>query len=154
MNAEQLRLYLIRPTLEYLGMGGLNAENLLLGTAAQESALGQYIKQVGGGPAEGIFQMEPMTESDIWENFIVYNNALEAKMRMLLIPNSTGMPQLIINLAYSVAMARLQYRRFPEPLPADVEGMAALWKKRYNTFSGKGTALEFIENYRHYVEPH
>lgn len=36
------------------------AVNLLLGTAAQESEFGKYIRQIRG-PALGVFQMEPAT---------------------------------------------------------------------------------------------
>ena len=32
---------------------------LLMGTCAQESTMGKYRKQLGNGPALGIFQMEP-----------------------------------------------------------------------------------------------
>ena len=46
------------------------AENLLMGTAAQESALGEYIRQLGNGPALGIFQMEPETFDDIVRNYL------------------------------------------------------------------------------------
>lgn len=58
MDKRQLR-NLIRRVL--IGIGGYSeeAENLLMGTAAQESALGEYIRQLGNGPALGIFQMEP-----------------------------------------------------------------------------------------------
>lgn len=45
-----------------------SAVNLLLGTAAQESAFGTYLRQIGGGPARGVFQMAPATAKDIWEN--------------------------------------------------------------------------------------
>ena len=38
-----------------------NAEELLMLTAACESNLGHYFKQLGGGPALGIFQVEPAT---------------------------------------------------------------------------------------------
>ena len=40
------------------------AENLIMGTAAQESGF-TYIKQLGGGPALGMFQVEPATAEDI-----------------------------------------------------------------------------------------
>jgi hypothetical protein len=45
-------------------LASLNAIQLLMGTAAQESHLGTYLKQING-PALGVFQMEPNTEIDI-----------------------------------------------------------------------------------------
>ena len=152
MRPEILRDHVIAPVLKYMDMHSVEAENLLLGTAAQESQMGRYIHQLGAGPAKGVWQMEPTTESDIWENFITYRDDLDAKMRMMLPPQPVpGTSPLLHNLAYSCAMARLQYRRAPEPLPDTVEGMASLWKLRYNTPQGKGTEEEFIENYHRYV---
>ncbi|MEE9541175.1 MAG: hypothetical protein V3V85_06750, partial [Candidatus Thorarchaeota archaeon] len=47
------------------------AVNLLLGTVYQESTINgiTHLKQVGG-PALGIYQIEPDTEHDTWENYL------------------------------------------------------------------------------------
>ena len=148
----------MRPTLKYLDPVipySLDAENLLLGTCAQESAMGEYLVQLGGGPARGIYQMEPRTEADIIINFLKNRKDL-----LLIINNATVgtenrlLDDLTSNLFYATAMARVHYWRVPEPLPAhdDVEGMAYYWKKHYNTFKGKGTVIEFFDNYARYVE--
>ncbi len=44
---------------------------LLLGTAAAESAFVHRF-QLGGGPARGLWQMEPKTASDIFLNYLIY----------------------------------------------------------------------------------
>ena len=67
MNKVTLR-NLITSVLKELNLHSDNAVNLLMGTAAQESHLGKYRKQIGGGPALGIFQMEPATFNDIVNN--------------------------------------------------------------------------------------
>ena len=72
LNVDQLRVDLIRPSLDGLGKWSPQAENLLLLTAAVESALGTYVRQKGGGPALGIYQMEPTTHDDIWANWLRY----------------------------------------------------------------------------------
>ena len=56
--------------------------------------------------------------------------------------------QLVWNLGYATAMARLVYRRRPEPLPAaeDIPGLAAYWKAHFNTAAGRGTAAKFIDS--------
>lgn len=79
MDKRQLR-NLIRRVL--IGIGGYSeeAENLLMGTAAQESALGEYIRQLGNGPALGIFQMEPETFDDIVRNYLSYRPDLCRKV--------------------------------------------------------------------------
>ena len=44
------------PALTHLGLYSLDAEKLLMGTAATESEF-QHFRQIGGGPARGMFQM-------------------------------------------------------------------------------------------------
>jgi len=131
-----------------------NAVEMVLFTIAQESAGGQYLKQVGGGPALGIIQMEPATETDIWENFLGFRPALQAKVFALTsaVGINKDIPDLAYNLAYQIAMCRIQYRRSPSPIPdkADIAGMAAMWKNDYNR-GGKGTIQEAIENYKRHM---
>lgn len=142
--------YVIRPTLKHLDLGGKDAENLLLGTAAQESALGTYIHQVNG-PAVGIYQMEPATYVDIWNNFLA--NRIESLVRKLdmyiRLANFDGPEQMIGNLYYATAMARIHYLRVEEPLPNsdDVMATAIYYKKYYNTPLGRATVDDFIANY-------
>lgn len=152
MDRTQL-IKLISDVLRELGKYSESAVNLLLGTAAQESALGEFWYQKGGGPARGIFQMEPATELDTWKNFINKNG--KVKLALLELgysygPNST---RLLFDLRYQIIMARLDYARAKEALPGsdDVAGMARYWKKYYNTPLGKGTEAEFIENWKRYV---
>jgi hypothetical protein len=51
----------------------------------------------------------------------------------------------VADSVYAAAMARLRYRRAPGRLPAagDVAGMAAYWKRHYNTPLGRGVPAEF-----------
>lgn len=164
MLADHLRKYIIVPTLKFLGDKYLSdsAINLLLGTAAQESHLGEYLHQING-EACGIYQIEEDTHSDLFENYLQFNNAILEKILKLLInfiEPSFGMPcqfheeNLIGNLYYSTAIARLLYYRHPAFLPKadDIEGLAKYWKKYFNTHLGKGTVEEFIENYHRFVE--
>ena len=52
------------------GFYSIDAVNLLLGTAIQESGGLRWRVQVNGGPARGLFQMEEATYTDIWNNFL------------------------------------------------------------------------------------
>lgn len=145
---------LIETALKKLDLYSESAVNLLLGTAAQESKFGTYLKQLGSGPARGVFQMEPATETDLWKNYIVYKPQLMQKIKEvcgLLGPNQEA---LQYNLYYAVAMCRIHYLRKTDPLPdADnIQAMAAYWKKHYNTYLGKGTVEEFVENYKRFVQ--
>ena len=68
IDNKQLRECIIKPTLDSLQMYSQAAEELLVFTCACESLGGTYLKQVKG-PALGIYQMEPATYQDIWENY-------------------------------------------------------------------------------------
>jgi hypothetical protein len=153
---QQLREYVIRPVLHDLGKYSRNAEELLLLTAAQESGLGKYLHQLGDGPAIGIYQMEPATHDDIWQNFLEYkptlgNTILRWEMPRAFTDNNAK--EMAGNLYYATAMARCFYLRFAEGLPhfKEVEAMAKYWKKYYNTPKGAGTVEEAKENYKKYV---
>lgn len=153
INKSQLKEYIIRPALDSIDMWSPNAEALLLGTAATESKLGHYVHQVSG-PALGIYQMEPITYYDIYENYITYNSELMKKL--LDIRGYFEFPEpisLIHDLKLATIMARLHYSRHPEPLPdsKDIEGLADYWKKYYNTEKGKGTVSKFIEDFNTFV---
>ena len=154
VNPNQLR-ELITAVLAELDLYSANACELLMLTAAQESHLGYYIKQVGNGPAKGIFQMEPSTEKDIWRNFLKYKPDLAKRVGTLLGEADWEHLQLTGNLLYQIAMARLHYYRRPEALPdrADIVAMARYWKAHYNTRLGKGTVHEAIANYRRLAKP-
>src|SRR5947207_14512835 len=99
----------IAPALEALGLDGdlQAATELLLGTAMQESGL-VFRKQLGGGPARGLFQMEPATHDDIWANFLKFRAALAAKVRQFLAGREVDAEELIDNDRYAAAMARIQ----------------------------------------------
>ena len=67
LDIPQFRANIIRPVLLVIGGESRAAENLILGTALQESNL-RYLRQLGDGPARGVYQMEPATHDDIWDN--------------------------------------------------------------------------------------
>jgi len=152
MLASHLKEYIIIPTLDYMGLNSASAVNLLLGTAAQESHLGKYLHQING-PALGIYQMEPDTHKDIHNNFLVYKSDLNKKILNLSFPAFSMKKNLIGNLYYATAMARIHYYRVPEKLPKadDIEGLANYWKRYYNTIRGQGTIKEFIKNFEKYI---
>lgn len=150
MNADQLR-ELITVVLEELDLYSEDAVELLMLTAAQESHLGKYIRQING-PALGIFQMEPSTERDIWYNYLRYKPDIARRVYPMVGNSNFNNLQLFGNLLYQIAMARIHYLRVPKALPSkdDVDAMARYWKRYYNTPLGKGTTLEAVANYRRY----
>jgi len=149
MNKEQLR-ELIEETLKEIGLYSKDAVNLLMGTCAQESHLGEYIKQIKG-PALGIFQMEPATFVDIEQNYFRYKKELYEKVKSKSRVSYLYSGLMVYNLKFAICMARIHYLRVPEKLPDSIEGYAAYWKKYYNTYLGAGTEEEFIHNYKRFV---
>lgn len=159
----------IRSALVTIGLNSLNAEQLALGTAIQESGL-QYKHQLGGGPALGLFQMEPKDHHDIWVNFLAGQPALRSKVLTLVHPDELVDPggdsnaqgdyvrdvALVQNDEYAAAPCRIHYRRYeaasPLPQANDIDGMAHYWKDHYND-GGSGTVDEFVENWDRYMAP-
>lgn len=153
INLDQFRELIVRPTLLHINMHSEAAENLLIGTALVETNT-EEIRQLGPGPALSFYQIEPATHDDIWENYLSHRPERAYKVRDLIshrfanaeIPAS----ELIGNLPYATAIARVKYWRVPEPLPKadDVEGLAAYWKQHYNTEHGAGNPAKFVKRYK------
>lgn len=142
---------LITETLLGINLYSDNALNLLLGTCAQESAFGKYRKQLGGGPALGIFQMEPATFRDICDNFLRYKPELISKIQKISQVDSFEPNDLVNNDKLAICFARIHYLRVKSSIPSDISGWAKYWKQHYNTRLGKGTEDEFIQNFKMFV---
>lgn len=144
LDAKDLQRY-IRHLLLEIKMWTLSGEILILGTAAQESHCGKWLEQMGGGPAVGIYQIEPRTYADVLENVLpVYEKRCGLGKQQF--PDN---PEFLkFDLRLSTIIARLHYARFKEKLPSphDLQGLARYYKKYWNTEEGKGTEEEFLEN--------
>ncbi len=143
---------LISSVIKEIGMYSEDAVNLLMGTAAQESHLGKYRKQIGGGPALGIFQMEPSTFNDIVSNYLRYKPELVAKIERVARVSRFKAEDIENNDLLAICMARVHYLRVKKAIPDNLEGWATYWKRYYNTPLGKGKEEEFIANYKKYVQ--
>lgn len=159
LEVRQLRDYVVRPALEDLGAWSLGAEQLVLGTAAQESGL-VYLHQLGKGPALGLFQMEPVTARDHFD-WLRSRPGLDQAVRMMVSAEQAhvrpcpDVSEIAWNLRLAAALCRVHYLRrdFGVPEPGDVAGMARIWKRYYNTPAGAGTEDQFIRNYGRLVAP-
>lgn len=151
LNPSQFTEHIIRPALEAINLYSDAAVELLLGTAIQESRL-TYLVQLGGGPALGLFQMEPATHEDIWENYLDYKDTLFDKVYALAGRQPVDPHDMIWNLHYAAAMCRIHYYRDKEPLPeaGDISRQAAYYKRVYNTAAGAGTEVEYLKNWHKY----
>lgn len=152
INAAQFRELVVRQTLLELAPEipySIAAENLLMGTAAQESKL-SYLQQIRG-PALGVFQMEPTTFRWLWDDWLAKRPILKLKFVDMIPSWRVGMPEreMIGNLYFAAAMCRLRYWVVTEKLPDgdDVRALARYWKAHYNTPAGAGHEDDFVEAY-------
>jgi hypothetical protein len=150
MKAVDFELYIIRPTLKRYGLWSLAAENLLIGTAIQESHCGRWVRQMNDGPALGIYQMEPVTYFDVLKNVVP---RFVEKIGIPLQDFCSDPEILVYDAQYATLLARLQYARFTKPLPEanNLPAIAAYWKDHWNTSAGKGTIAEFLSNWNTFL---
>lgn len=117
------------------------AVDLLMGTAAQESRLGSYLRQLGGGPAIGVFQMEPATFRWLQTKYGGTYPYIKGR----------DPDEMEWDLRLSILMARLRYWAVPRALPnGDLQSLAEYWHKHYCA-GCKGTVEQFIEHYEGFV---
>jgi hypothetical protein len=137
-NLKQIRDYIITPSLKAVDLYSPEATDLLLYTGLQESRY-EYVAQLGNGPARSFWQVEPNTARDHFENYLKYREDLLFKVNEMTPIGRGFKAELTLNLGFAVVMARLVYRRSPDPLPelGDGVGMAKIYKKVYNTPLGR-----------------
>ena len=149
MNKDQLR-GLITDILSRNGLlkyGDNREVELLMMTAAHESKLGHYIRQVGG-PAKGIFQMEPDTADDIWDNYLRYNTNLHD-----ILSDYTSKEffsdELEWNIGYQILMARIHYMRDKQSIPPinNLKELSKYAKRVWNTSLGAATPEDYEDAY-------
>lgn len=154
LKVDQLRELIIKPTLIDLVMFSDDAMELLVFTCAVESEGGTYLKQVKG-PALGIYQMEPETYNDIWDNYIRHKSSLlmilGSNFGAFTLPDES---RLIYDLRYATAMARIHYARIAEALPAkdQVQDLWRYYKAYYNTDQGAALQSESIQKYMAFIK--
>lgn len=152
LHVGQFRDLVIRPTLKAIG-GPQDSEaavQLLLATALHESRL-EFLKQHPTGPALGVYQMEPATHDDHFRwldsgHMREGRDGLPTRAVRAFDFGPYESDRLVYDVRYATAFARIHYWRIPEALPeaGDAAGMAAYWKRYYNTHLGAGTEDQFM----------
>lgn len=130
---------IVEKTLRLYDLFSEEALELVLGTIAQESRGGFYLRQLNGGPALGITQVEPATFQ-----------YLQQKYPQIL--GHSKFDDLETNLKLAILACRLKYLTIPDPIPLTMYSQAQYWKKFYNTSAGSGTIAEYLHNYKLFVE--
>ena len=169
IDFRQFREHVVIPALKWLD-GEIpyseSAVDLLMMTAAHESKGGTFLRQVGMEGEEGAFgpyQTELATYNDIYKNFLRHREYLRILIQDISTYAHTNGAELINNLAYATAIARVHYYRVSEALPVPppldncIDGQHQdslyLWdlakyaKKYYNTEAGKATPEKYYQDY-------
>jgi len=159
LGVDLFHSQIVHPTLEGLALhrtpGQLrSACQLLTGIALHESGGLVHRVQVGG-PALGLFQMEPATFDDLFDTYLDFRHALRDRVLALVEPGYDGdlARHLVDNDRFACACARMRLYRSAHALPEqdDLCGHAAMWKAVYNTRLGKGTEERFIADVHHHA---
>ena len=149
---------IIRPTLKYLGdrYDTIGAEQILLGTAIQESGGFQwrrqreYINSKSTKGGFGYYQVEEATLNSLY-NYGYRRNFVRTTVDKL----RGGMPKLKAlqyNDEYVTAIARMKYFSRAGTIPDyDIVGQAIYWKTQYNTAGGAGTVEQYLDRWKRYV---
>lgn len=150
--ADELRHLIIRETLKELDDWSLDRENLLLGTAAQESGLGQNLK---AGRLVGIYHISAVTHRAVWDKYLINRPELASTIRGLASQRSflkDPHGELISNLKYATAIAWLIYKRTDQALPkhSSSEDLAKYWHRHFHT-RPSGQVEDFETNFRNLV---
>lgn len=145
ISRTHLARYVVRPALEAIDAWSPVAEDMVTATALYESKA-RYLKQIGGGPACGLWQIEPATGNDIRANWLLYRQTKRDQIRGLMTLENFE-DQLVTNMMLGAALCRIQYLRSPIPLPTDPDEAGVLYKTAYNTALGAGSAADFARVY-------
>ena len=137
---------IIEWSLKEMGLYSEDAVDLVYKTGNAETGY-RHLKQMGGGPAIGFWQVEPATLIDIMDNYVNYRPELLKGLISLGYNQSHIETRVMGNIALQAVFCRLKYKRDKYPLPKsdDLKAQAEYWKRVYNTRLGKGTIEHFME---------
>lgn len=137
IDPSTARTQFVVPALHKLNLYSPQAEHLLMGTAAVESNFTNFV-QFGGGPARGMFQMEPATYHDLVDRFLATDAALNATVLSLAGAHPASFLSLTEDHLFAAAMARIKYHSVGHPLPDTLHDQSQHWWTYYNGRSPHG----------------
>ena len=149
INKHQAK-QLIKETLLSLDLFSEDAVNLMLGTMAQESDFGTYLKELKSGSGLSFFRMTPEMHDEVVK-FLKSRESIPKKIKQSCGVAKLSSEYLLYNIKYSICMVRIHYFMQEDPIPRNIEGYAKYWKEYYNTRAGDGTISQFIFNYKRHV---
>ena len=147
-NAKQFRELIVDPVLKGMDAWTAQAADLLVMTMAHESNGGQFLKQLGKGPALGMFQMEKRSFDDLWSRCVATKPGV---MQNIMAICNLGKPpqaeEMEGNLYLATAMARVYYKQVFAAIPNDLVEMSNYAKQYWNTSKGAATPQDYLRAY-------
>jgi hypothetical protein len=135
---------------DVLGHGSTSqAVNILVRTCAQETGLGTVKDRHWRVAGVGLMQIDEIPFYDAInrsKHVDIHNIQAAFGIDLLQVTHEESAFSPLI----SMIVARLFYKLVPDVFPDSLEGQALYWKRVYNSFSGKGTADEFIKHAKFY----
>lgn len=113
---------------------------LLAMICAHESLGGKHRKQIGG-PALGLFQIEPVTHNSVWN----HSDSIRARAKRYSITEDVS--KLESDDRYSIWVARHYLAMDKNPLPKTPEAMAAYCKSYWNR-TGKAAPEKYLNDWQ------
>ena len=140
--ARELSLYVIRPTLRYLGQNNPDAEALLLGIAASQSSLGSALHDRRG---HGLYCIREASHAALWDRYLAQDPdlasaMLDARRRAppLIQPEPVDGDGTRVLCLPGDAQHPLAERALPEPIPTRL-----IWRdKRFEPPQGFAPLLD------------
>jgi len=155
--ALELQREVIAPTLDWLGCATTELEQLLLGTAACESALGFHARCTRTGGL-GLYRITPEIHRLVWDKCLVRNPELASKVRGLASQHAflkDPDKELQNNLGYASAIALTIYHPSCTGMPSIKPGLtqlAHLWSQSFDNGTGdRREQHEFIKAFHKWV---
>ncbi len=140
MTYQQFKALCAEALLDW-GLHSDHCVELMAMICAHESLGGKHRRQIGGGPALGLFQIEPPTHNSIWDN----SDSIRARAQRYGIKEDVS--KLETDDRYSIFVARHYLAMDRNPLPKTPEEMAAYCKSYWNR-TGEATPEKYINDYR------